>query len=733
MSIPSFQTLSTDQVSITELNRRPINITSVLVAHQLVLIPLYFFLPFWIFIFNSAVLGLVYLSQVKNKFNLIRGLKILLTLVAVAGVLASFHRLAGRDAGVSLIAIMYGLKIIEIESKRDVYILMLLGFFLLLAAFLFSSSALIAGYQFIPVLAILYALQSIHTIGNGHSYQSNFVSARLAFFNSTSRYLFKQLLKYLMLALPIMIVLFLFFPRLSGPIWKMPGNKNATSGISDTMTPGAISSLHLSDEIAFRVKFYGDEPSGSEFYWRTLVLDTFDGLTWTHVNNAISDNWIKEDNSPFQKIKTIDKSKSSQSTDQSTNKSTNKSTSINKIYRYEIALEATQQNWLTFLDKPSRVISIAKVLNDSSVSMNRKLFTRIKYRAESQTNLSTNEVMQTRSLNTSLPKGFNPRSINWAKREREKVKTDEQFIQLILKKIHQEEYYYTLSPPIMDENTVDSFWFDEQKGFCEHYAGALVFLARAVNIPARVVIGYQGAEKNLLSDYWIVRHSNAHAWTEIWFAGKGWVRVDPTAAIAKHRIEEQLLTDYTQRPSLFEPFEFDSIDVGNIALSKQFEFWLDQLDSGWNNWFLEYNLLLQKKLMTSLGLDQLSREQIALLSLLAIIVFMLFINMNWRFKKEKTNILITAIRLLNRKLSKYDVKIQPNHGLDEFLSYLKLCYTLPMSDSSQVKLSKNSIKRLEILLQFYLSIRYSQNNCSIEEQKAFYARVKKLKLNRSAN
>ncbi|PHS13786.1 MAG: hypothetical protein COA86_16530 [Kangiella sp.] len=725
MSVPSFQALSTDQVSIEEINRRPIKITSVLIAHQLVLIPLYFFLPFWIFVFNSTVLSLVYLSQVKNKFNLIKGLKVILTLVAVAGVFASFHRLAGRDAGVSLIAIMYGLKIIEIESKRDVYILMLLGFFLLLATFLFSSSALIAIYQFIPVLAILYALQSIHRIDDGNSYRSTgVVSNRITFFNSSSRYLFSQLVKYLMLALPIMIVLFLFFPRLSGPIWKMPGNKNATSGISETMTPGAISSLHLSDEIAFRAKFYGDEPTGSEFYWRTLVLDTFDGLTWTHVNNVISDNWAKERNSPFQKIKTIEKIKSNQSTDLSTD--------TNRNYRYEIALEATQQNWLTFLDKPSRVISIAKVLNDASVSTTRKLFARIKYRAESQTGLSFNKVLQSRSLYTSLPKGYNPRSMSWAKKEREKSKTDEQFIQSILKKIHQEEYFYTLSPPVMDENTVDSFLFDEQKGFCEHYAGTLVFLARAVNIPARVVIGYQGAEKNLLSDYWIVRHSNAHAWTEIWFAGKGWVRVDPTAAIAKHRIEEQLLTDYAQRGNLFESFEFDSINVGDIPFSKQFEFWLDQLDSGWNNWFLEYNLILQKQLMTSLGLDKLSREQIALLSLLAIIVFMLFINMNWRFKKGKTSILFIAIRLLNKKLSKYNIKIQSNHGFDEFLSHLKLGNTHPINDSSQVKLSQKSIRRLETLLQFYLSIRYSQNNCSIEEQKAFYARVKKLKLSRSA-
>ncbi|PCI73423.1 MAG: hypothetical protein COB38_00740 [Gammaproteobacteria bacterium] len=385
------------------------------------------------------------------------------------------------------------------------------------------------------------------------------------------------------------------------------------------------------------------------------------------------------------------------------------------------------------MDKPSRVISIAKVLNDSSVSTNRKLFARIKYRAESQTDLSINNEMQFRTLNTSLPEGYNPRSMSWAKKEREKSKTDEQFIQSILKKIHQEAYFYTLSPPVMDENTVDSFWLDEQKGFCEHYAGALVFLARAVNIPARVVIGYQGAEKNLLSDYWIVRHSNAHAWTEIWFADKGWVRVDPTAAIAKHRIEEQLLTDYTQRRSLFESFEFDSIDVGDIAFSKQFEFWLDQLDSGWNNWFLEYNLGLQKKLMTSLGLDQLSREQIALLSLVAIIVFLLLINMNWKFKKEKTNILFTAIRLLNKKLSKYGIKIHSNHGFTEFLSQLKLRNTISSNDSSQVKLSKNSIRRLETLLQFYLSIRYSQNNCSIEEQKAFYARVKKLKLSRTAS
>ena len=604
---------------------------------------------------------------------------------------------------------MYGLKIIEIESKRDVYILMLLGFFLLLAAFLFNRSFFIVFYQVIPVLAILYALQSLHTVHPSHLFYQNF-------FNSSSKYLLKQLLKYLMLALPIMIILFLFFPRLSGPIWKMPSDRNATTGISDSMTPGEISSLHLSNKIAFRVRFQGQEPDGNAFYWRTLVLDTFDGLTWRHANLVESKRWSKVSKEPFQKIK------SEVLQDASMNE--------NKAYHYEVALEPTQQKWLTFLDKPSRVISSATIFNDFSVSSNRKIFSRIKYQAESQGKLALDLKLSDQSyqLNTKLPDSYNPRSIRWAKKNRNKVASDELYVQLILQSINQKEYFYTLSPPIMDENTVDSFWFDEQKGFCEHYAGALVFMARAANIPARVVIGYQGAEKNTLSDYWIIRHLNAHAWTEIWFSGKGWVRVDPTAAIAEHRVEEQLLTDYSQRNSLFESFNFESIDLERLSLSKQLEFWLDQVNTGWNDWFLEYNQNLQQKLMMNLGLDKFSREQIALLSLFFIIGFMLLINFKWEFKKEKNSIFNQSISLLIKKLSKFSIVISPSTGFGLFVNQLEFDDLYIIGTSKDIKLSQNSIQQLKKLLRHYQLMRYGQNNCTIEEQKAFYARVKKLKL-----
>ncbi|MFT6732266.1 MAG: transglutaminase-like putative cysteine protease [Polaribacter sp.] len=722
VSKQTLKTLTNDQVSIEEINARPINLIHVLVAHQLVLSALYFFLPFWIFIFNTLVLGLVYFSKTRNKFKLVRGAKVLLTFIAVAGVLISFHRLTGRDAGVSLIAIMYGLKIIEIESKRDVYILMLLGFFLLLAAFLFSRSPFIALYQFVPVMAILYALQSIHTTQLPKAFKyadlkSNQGYFNSALFSSSSKYLFKQLIKYLMLALPLMILLFLFFPRLSGPIWKMQGDKKATTGISDSMTPGEISSLHLSDKIAFRARFNGNEPSGNEFYWRTLVLDTFDGLTWTHANFEKSDDWINEEQVPFKKVKFL-------------LKGMNKN---EKQYHYEIALEGTQQKWLTYLDKPSRIQSNAIVFNDFSVSSNKKIYSRVKYKAESQTSLKLTLQLSdsSRRMNTHLPEGYNPRSVDWAEETRAKLASDELYIQSILQRINQSEYFYTLSPPIMDEDSVDSFWFDEQKGFCEHYAGALVFMARAANIPARVVIGYQGAEKNILSDYWIVRHLNAHAWTEIWFANKGWIRVDPTAAIAEHRIEEQLLTDYSQRSSLFESFNFDSIDLEEIGFSKQLEFWLDQVNSGWNDWFLEYNQILQQKLMANLGLDKLSREKIALLSLFLIFGFMLLINIKWKKNTVNQSILAKSIQLLMIKLVKQGINISSNRGFETFLVQLKSNDIALFSGSSKVILSQNSIQNLEILLQYYQSIRYAQNNCTMKEQKAFYDRVKKLKLTRA--
>ncbi len=697
------------QISLSEYNSRNIDMLPILAAQQLVLLPLYFFIPFWITILCLVVVSVVYLAEVRQKFSVHPRIKNIITLVAVASILFSFQKLTGRDAGVALIATMYGLKVLEIKSQRDVYILMLLGFFILLAGFLFDQSPWIAVYQFIPVAAILNALTSIHSLSHSGEIKSagfGLATPSISIVHHSFKATIRQLLKYLVLAIPLMIILFVFFPRLAGPIWRMPGSSSGTSGISDTMSPGEISSLQLFDKIAFRVKFEGDTPRGSNMYWRTLVLDDFDGLTWSREKKN------KEQGIPT--FAQLNKNKMAN----------NEYETVSGFYRYDISLEKTRQRWLTFLDRPIDIPKRARLFADYSVQIDHRLLDRTRYKAESHVGLPLDRqlTLVQRQKNTRLPDNSNTRSIEWAERQRQLFPTDRAFIESLLLKINQQEYFYTLSPPIMQRDTVDSFWFDEQKGFCEHYAGALVFMARAANVPARVVIGYQGAEKNPLSDYWIVRYANAHAWTEIWLENEGWVRVDPTAAIAPHRIEEQLRMDYSQRDSLFDDFGFDAVDLNNIGWIKQFEYWMDQANTGWNDWILDYNQDSQRKLFEGIGLKNLTSQQVSILMMVLLAGFLMFVSFRLVRTKQPIDPVQASLKILTRKLNKHGIKLLDNQGISALIGDIR--------QKQQVKptIESSSASQLIRVLKLYNYLRYQRNEITQKQQNHFRQQVKTLRI-----
>jgi transglutaminase-like putative cysteine protease len=698
-----------NSVSAIDYQNRPFNLLPVLIAQQLTLIPLYFFIPIWISALSIAVAITVYFTQVRGSWSLPTWVKVLITLAAAVGVLLSFQRLSGRDAGVALIAVMYALKVIEIKSHRDIYVLMNLGFFILLAGFLFNQSPLIAGYQFVPVAAILNALTANHSLTQTSRIMHRSLGQTL-----------KQLSKYLLLALPLMVVLFVFFPRLSGPIWKMPGGASATSGVSDTMSPGAISSLQLFDKVAFRVKFDGREPQGNDIYWRTLVLDEFDGLTWSRHNGR------------FEKpIKSIT---SSQQPDGKAELLSNENT-----FSYDISLEATRQEWLTFLDRPIDTPRRSRLFKDYSVRFDYRLVDRTRYKGVSNIrlplDLSLSDVE--RQEMTAIPASGNSRSRNWAQETRSQSIDDREFIMAILRRINQQEYFYTLAPPIMEQDIVDSFWFDEQVGFCEHYAGALVYLARAAGVPARVVVGYQGAEKNPLSNYWIVRYANAHAWTEIWFKGEGWVRIDPTAAIAPHRVEEQLQLDYNQRDSLFDDFGFAAVDLNEISWHKEFQYWMDRANTGWNDWVLDYSQGSQKLLLKGLGLDNFSVKQVSLLMISILAVFLAVIALKWLRQTNNGDSIEQSFVIMCRKLEKANYPLNKGEGVMGFLSRLDNVNSSASSGASSntssraERINPESLKALRRTLERYIFLRYKLSDITEKQQKDFRRQVKALKIRTS--
>jgi len=676
--------------SVDELVQGRINLIPVIIAQQLVLLPLYFFIPLWVVAFNLILSLMAYKFSTNPNLIFPNYLKWVTTFIALAGILYTFNRVSGRDAGVALITVMYGLKIIEIKKRRDVYVLMILGFFILLAGFLFEQSPLIAIYQVIPIVAILYALTSIHLLpaSNNGSRSGNIQASGDGL---------KQLLIYVAYALPLMLILFVFFPRMSGPIWKMPGQSQGVSGISETMSPGAISSLQLFDTVAFRVKFDGKAPSEEQMYWRTLTLDDFDGFTWSRSKSQSSKRLHEND---------MIQTRIGQSS----------------IYHYEISLEKTRQKWLTMLDRPHRWPDRSVLFSDYSIQTDHRIYKRTRYTATSEVGKTIDLRLSSKDRKhfTRLPNDSNRRSLVWAKEQRLKFKNDQDYIFGLLRNIHNQEYYYTLTPPIMEKDTIDSFWFDQKKGFCEHYAGTLVFMARAANIPARVVVGYQGGDANPMADYWIVRYANAHAWTEIWFEERGWIRLDPTAAIAPSRVEEQLRMDYSQRQGLFGDFAFESVELNNFGWIKDMKYWLDEINTGWNDWVLDYNRDSQQSLYKRLGLDQFHQSQISVMMITVLAILLAFIGYRWTHNKKRLQPMEKSFALLITKMKKWQWHVESNEGIGHLIARVEKEHESEINNAAK--------KQMIELLREYQILSYRQNKLTVEQQKHFHKKVKHFKI-----
>ena len=675
----------------SEFERKPLPIVETVVTQQLILLPLYFFLPFWLTIVSLVIAAVVLRAELKGEFTINRWLKVALTLVAFILVFVSFRKISGRDGGVGLISLMYAFKSLEIKKPRDVNVILSLGFFILLAGFLFSQSPMIVVYQVIPIMMILHVLVMLNSVHNVHL---KFIDSRSIKFERI-----KPHVKYIFLALPIMFVFFVFFPRLGGPLWSMPGMKSAVSGVSDTMMPGEISDLQLSDEIAFRVKFNttADNQSSlvnkSNMYWRVMTMNHFDGVGWSRRNVKIISN-------PNHQLPEEAK------------------------VSYEITLEATNQKHLVALDRPLSKVRIGNLYEDYSVVSAFKIYDRIRYSATSSPTLTLDQIItpEQQDFFTRLPAEGNEKTKEWAQNTRQLYESDAAFIQSILAKINKEEYFYSLSPPTLDEDLVDSFWFDYKIGFCEHYASTLVFIARAAGIPARVVVGYQGGDKNPLADYWIVRYADAHAWTEIWLQGRGWVRVDPTSAIAAHRVEEVLRSDFSFRDSLFEDIEF--VDIDNLSAFKQMTYWFDNLNSQWNDWVLGYNRNMQRKLFSSWGLSGFNQTQLIVIMIIAVMFFTLLSGFNKFANRDKRTPIAKAFNLVCKNLASknivaYDAAIGPEHLRQLLINRKAHYYRHGGKPNSAYDAIIDSIEQ-------YIKLRYSKNSPS-DDQEAINKLIRQMK------
>jgi len=463
----------------------------------------------------------------------------------------------GRLVGTALLVVMLGLKLLELKNRRDVYVCVYLGFFLALTQFLFHQSLWLAIY--------LFAL-------------SGMLGALLVMLNRVKLEVRQTLTTSTMLmvsAVPAALALFLVFPRLDHPLWAIHVDQSAgITGISDQMQMGTVGELSQSSNIAFRARFIGEAPPANKHYWRGLVLWHYDGKTWTPESNA----------SRPQRLLVNEAS----------------------LLGYEITLEPTQQPWVFALDMPGGVPQPLRLNEELRVIAPSPITERTTYQLSAYTDYqATGLSPRQREMGLTVPVQVSQRTrqlaAGWRRQHGDNAVA---IVQSALDYFTQNPFVYTLSPGTLHDNPVDQFLFETRRGFCEHYAGSFAVLMRLAGVPARIVLGYQGGEYNPRADHWLIRQSNAHAWNEVWLGEAGWVRVDPTAAVAPERIERSI--DAAQSRDQ-DQVVFRVGNDGLISDLFQEASWLiDAVEIGWHRWVLGFSQERQTSLLQNLGFEDLA-------------------------------------------------------------------------------------------------------------------------------
>nr|WP_088956421.1 DUF3488 and transglutaminase-like domain-containing protein [Variovorax sp. HW608] len=544
----------------------------------LILLPQVPHLPWWCSLLAAIVLVWRGTLAVQARPLPSKWWRVALLAITLVATYATHRTLLGRDAGVTLIVILLALKTLELRARRDAFVVFFLGFFTMLTNFFYSQSLPTAFAMLLALLGLLTALVNAHMpVGRPPLAQAARTAGSMA-----------------LLGAPIMVVLFMLFPRLA-PLWGVPGDAMAgRTGLSDTMRVGTIAELAMDDGIAARVRFDGDRiPARSSLYFRGPVLSQFDGREWkaAPILRQQPPPDLRTHGAPV---------------------------------NYEVTLQASNRPWLLTLE----ATPLAPELPEYTVSgtpelqwlANRPIGDLVRYRAESFPEFQYGPLRRTRAMQAyvSMPPGTNPRTVALAAEMRRDPAlagaSTHALVQNVLQRLRTGGYSYTLEPGVYGDDTADVFWFDTKAGFCEHIASAFVVLMRALDIPARIVTGYQGGELNSVDNYWVLRHSDAHAWAEVWQEGLGWTRVDPTGAISPDRVG-QFRRLAAQPGIIAEAFEAMSPSlVLNLHAT-----W-EAINNGWNQWVLNYTQSRQLNLLRNIGFEAPSLQDLILVLLVLLVV-----------------------------------------------------------------------------------------------------------------
>lgn len=619
-------------------------------------------LPEWIGILSAMVLAWrFYLAYSDNPLPP-RWLLIAITVAIVGGLQIEYHTLFGREPGVTLLIILVSLKLLELRAMRDATLLIYLSCFIIITNFFYSQSIPTALMMLASLLLILSTWIHLHTGTLG-------IKPRV-----------KIACLILLQAIPLTLLLFVLFPRVQGPLWGMPQDAYSSSGLSDSMSPGTLSKLSLSQAVAFRVSFEGATPSHEQMYWRGPILWDYDGVTWTAGISIRS------------KLPTLDQT--------------------GNPVDYTVTLEPHNKRWLFALEMPTKLSIDSIITDDFQVWSKEPIIARTRYNVHSQLayRVNADETPYQLQRALKLPPAFNPRARKLAADWHATLPDDDAIIRAALSLFNREKFEYTLEPPLLGKDGIDDFLFETRKGFCEHYASSFVYLMRAAGVPARVVTGYQGGEPNLLGGYSIIRQSDAHAWAEVWIKNRGWLRIDPTAAISPERIRSGLSASIPDSPSL--PFMARTQSPWLLKM----RFNLDMLNYRWNQWVLGYNTEQQFAFLTRLGMEDISWQKMAINLMLgvAMLVALFALLMLRRLYIHSTDSTQKLYLRFCRKLERTGTKRLPYEGAQDFAS--RAAFNQPHLAGA-----------INSITERYLALRY-ENNADPEAMRALRREIRAFKL-----
>ena len=575
-------------------------------------------LPPWLLLTAAACGAIRILQSHRGRDAPPRGVLFVIALASMSMLILRFRTLNGLLPGTALLALAAGLKLLETRTRRDIYVITLIIYFLSLSALLYAESFWLLAYLIAVCWLTTATLLRLTT------------TQPVPEWRPSLRYGARVLLQ----ALPLALVFWLLFPRFAAPLWQLGGaSTSAGSGLSDSMSPGDITQLALSDEVAFRVHFAGQAPPPRERYWRGPVLHDFDGRTWR------GSDPVTTGLAPLQPE--------------------------GAAYTYTVNLEPHEHNWIFTLDWPSQWDLPHSALTGDYTLMQRFPVSRpLDVTATSYTHarLRASLSPRERRSDTVLPPKANPRTLQLSRQIRADHPDDRGYANAVLAMFSRQAFYYTLTPPPLADNSVDDFLFETKRGFCGHYASAFAALMRAAGIPARVVTGYHGGEFNRFANYWIVRQSSAHAWNEIWIEGEGWIRVDPTSAIAPERVEHSVndavaadapLADHWQRQT---PWMIDA----RLRLDAMRELWRERI--------LTFNQDSQQRMLQFLRIPEPDGQKLVLLLAGALALGLCWLT--WQVRREldpePADKAARAYARLCRKLQAAGLPRRPHEGAETY-------------------------------------------------------------------